>query len=130
MNSPAAVITSVLTREPAVIAGYIFGSVAKGRAHAESDINVAVLLKEDVPFSQLEVMTLLVKKLELRVDLFVVIRASELLKHEIRKTGQLIFDRDSVRRKQFDIRSRKYFEDFLYLHKRYVNKVLYTNNHG
>jgi predicted nucleotidyltransferase len=129
MNSPATVITSVLTREPAVIAGYIFGSVAKGRAHAESDIDVAVLLKEDVPFSQLEVMTLLEKKLELRVDLIVVNRATELLKHEIRKTGQLIFDRDSVRRKQFDIRSRKYFEDFLYLHKRYVNKVLYTNNH-
>src|SRR5690606_11996434 len=31
-------------RRPDVIAAYLFGSVARGRAHSESDIDVAVLL--------------------------------------------------------------------------------------
>jgi predicted nucleotidyltransferase len=130
MNNPTAVIASVLSSEPAVIAGYVFGSVAKGCAGAESDVDVAVLLRQDTVFPQLEVMALLEKKLGRRVELVVLNRATELLKHEIRKSSQLVFDRDSRARKQFDMRSRKYFEDFLYLHNRYVDKVLYRNSHG
>jgi predicted nucleotidyltransferase len=129
MNNPATVISSVLANEPTVIAGYIFGSVAKGCAGPESDVDVAVLLDDELIFPQLEVMSFLEKKLGRCVELVILNRATELLKHEIRKTGLLIFDRDSVRRKQFEIRSRKYFEDFLYLHNRYVNKVLYKK-HG
>lgn len=131
MNNPVAAIVSVFNREPAVIAAYIFGSQAKDCAHPGSDVDVAVLLKEQGPeFPQLAVMILLERKLGRRVDLIVLNRATELMKLEIRKTGRLIFERDSTRRKQFEIRSRKYFEDFLYLHNKYVNKVLYKNSHG
>lgn len=131
MKSPVATIVSVLTLEPAVIAAYLFGSLAKDCAGPESDVDIAVLLKEQGPeFPQLEVMSLLEKKLGRRVELIVLNRATELLKHEIRKTGQLIFERDSAGRKQFEVRSMKYFEDFLYLHNRYVNQVLYKNING
>lgn len=51
--------------------------------------------------------------------------AHELLKYKVRCTGKLIFDRSPQFRKNFDIRSRKAYEDFLYLHKFYVSKVLY-----
>lgn len=128
MNGIIDTIVSLFEQEPQIIAAYLFGSTAKGIAAHDSDIDIAVLLKgEGVAFPHLELVSILEKTLGQRVDLIVLNRATELLKHEIRKTGRLIFERDSNARKQFEIRSRKYFEDFLYLHNRYVTKILYKN---
>ena len=124
-------IVAVLIREPTVIAAYLFGSMAKESGGPDSDVDVAVLLQEgETEFPQLEIMSTLEKKLGRRVELIVLNRATELLKHEIRKSGVLILERDREKRKQFEIRSRKHFEDFLYLHNRYVTNVLYKNIHG
>ena len=124
-------IVPVLMRESTVIAAYLFGSMAKESGGPDSDVDVAVLLQEGAAeFPQLEIMSTLEKKLGRRVELIVLNRATELLKHEIRKSGVLILERDREKRKQFEIRSRKYFEDFLYLHNRYITNVLYKNIHG
>ena len=64
------------------------------------------------------------------VDLTVLNRAGELLKHEVRRTGRLICDRYPDRRKAFEILGRKRFEDFFYLHRRYVRTVLCEDRHG
>ena len=109
-------IVAVLIKEPAVITVYLFGSMAKKSGGPDSDVDVAVLLQDGVAdFPQLEVMSTLEKKLGRRVE---------------SKSGVLILERDREKRKQFEIRSRKYFEDFLYLHNRYVTNVLYKNIHG
>jgi predicted nucleotidyltransferase len=37
-------LAAAIVQQPAVLAGYLFGSYADGRAHRESDIDVALLL--------------------------------------------------------------------------------------
>ncbi|CAN2039339.1 DNA polymerase, beta domain protein region [Candidatus Magnetomoraceae bacterium gMMP-15] len=132
-------IASFCAEQPSIMAAYIFGSIAKGSAKASSDIDVAVLLdhkkQNDSPdtensFSLLSFITDLEKSLECRVDLVVLNRVSELLKFEVRRSGILVFERSSGYRKNFEIKSRKLFQDFLYLHKRYVKNILYGEKNG
>ena len=65
-----------------------------------------------------------------RVDVVVLNRAGELLKYEVRRSGRVIFERDPVKRKGFEISGRKRYEDFLYLHRRYAQSVLYGEERG
>lgn len=60
-----------------------------------------------------------------KVDVVVLNTASEVMKYQVRKFGIPLFDQKPSIRKDFEIRSRKYFEDFLHLHKKYTNKALY-----
>jgi predicted nucleotidyltransferase len=64
------------------------------------------------------------------VDVVVLNRAGQLLQYEVRRTGRLVFDRDPESRKILEIRARKRFEDFLYLHRRYAGAMLYGNRNG
>ncbi|MCP4400426.1 MAG: nucleotidyltransferase domain-containing protein [bacterium] len=121
------VIIAVCEEQPAIMAAYLFGSVALGTAKASSDVDVALLLddRKSDSFSLLACITRLEDLLECHVDVVIVNSANELLKYEVRRSGKVIFDRSPEFRKAFEIRSRKAYEDFLYLHKRYVRKVLY-----
>lgn len=112
---------------PAIVAAWLFGSRAGQSARPDSDVDVAVLLRpQPAPaFSVLEFALELERACSLRVDLVVLNRAGELLKHEVRRSGRLVFSRDDSARKQFEIRGRKSFEDFLHLHRRHVQRVLY-----
>ena len=126
-------VAALCHEQPAILAAYIFGSVARGNANDGSDVDVAVLLdqRKAAEFSLLSWMALLEERLECQVDVVVLNKANELLKYEVRRTGTLIFDRAPDQRKRFDILSRKAYEDFLYLHRRYVNAVLYgKKTHG
>ena len=124
------VVSSLCSENPTVVAAYIFGSVAKGGSGNPKDVDVAVLLdlKNSRSFEILPFITALEKSLGCRADVVVLNRAGELLKHEVRRHGRLVFDRSPEFRKRFDVRSRKMYEDFLYLHHRYVNAVLYGDN--
>jgi predicted nucleotidyltransferase len=125
-------ISDLCSREPAVVAAYIFGSVAKGKSGASSDVDVAVLLKETrlQDFSLPSFMSLIEKSTGTRADVVVLNRADEIVKCEVRRSGRLIFERDPEARKQFEVLSRKTYEDFLYLHRRYAKTVLYGQKHG
>ena len=125
-------IVKICEAETAVVAAFLFGSYAKGTEKRKSDIDIALLLDNSKihTFSQLYFNTLLEKRLGCRVDLINLNNAGELLKYEIRRNGLLVFERSSKERKQFEVRSRKYFEDFLFLHKKYVSKVLYGGFNG
>ena len=56
--------------------------------------------------------------------------AGEVLKFEVRSKGNLIFERSREKRIRFEVLGRKTYEDFLYFHNRYVNKVLYGAGRG
>lgn len=118
--------------QPAIMAAYIFGSFAKNRAGKSSDIDVAVLLDEtqSQSFSILSFISVLEKSLKCRVDVVVLNRAGEVLKYEVRRSGILVFERSSDIRKKFEIKGQKTYEDFLYLHNRYVRTVLYGRKNG
>ncbi len=125
-------IAELCRNEPAIVVVYIFGSVAKGTSKRTSDLDVAVLLNEteSEQFSILSFISELEKKMSCRVDAVVLNRASEVLKFEVRSKGKIVFERSADFRKKFEIMSRKSYEDFLYLHKRYVNSILYGERNG
>ena len=120
-------IASLCDAEPAIAAAYIFGSYAQGKGKKSSDLDVALLLSETKidGFSPLDFITTLEKQMGCKVDVVILNKANEVLKFEVRRQGILIFERSGQYRKQFEVRSRKAYEDFLYLHKKYVKSVLY-----
>jgi len=110
---------------------WLFGSTAKGSAKPDSDIDLAVLADNttvEVPL--LPLITELERTFGRRVDVVLLNRAGDLLRYEVRKHGRLLFERNPQARKEFEVRSRKSFEDFLHIHQRYVAKVLYGGRHG
>ena len=110
---------------------WLFGSIAKGSARSDSDIDLAVLADNttaNLPI--LPLITELESVLGRPVDVVLLNRAGDLLRYEVRKHGRLLYERNSLARKEFEVRSRKSFEDFLHIHKKYVAKVLYGVRHG
>ena len=125
-------ICALCSREPSIDAAYIFGSQAKGSLRPESDLDVALLLNEDrrSEFSLLSFISNLERAYGRRVDVVILNHAGEVLKYEVRRSGRVIFERDPVNRKRFEISGRKRYEDFLYLHRRYAQGVLYGEERG
>lgn len=126
------IVARICSDYPEIVAAYLFGSAARDDLRKKNDVDVAVLLdaSREKSFPLLAFITRLEKNLGSRVDTSVLNRSGELLKYEVRRTGKLIFERSPELRKKFDILGRKSFEDFLYLHRRYVNAVLYGVENG
>ncbi|HLC15007.1 MAG TPA: nucleotidyltransferase domain-containing protein [Thermodesulfovibrionia bacterium] len=124
-------ITGICEQYPSIIAAYLFGSIVKQKKIPE-DIDIALLLDNvhESAFSLLDFITEIEKNCRYRADVVILNKAAELVKYEVRRSGAIIFERDKLKRIEFEIYSRKTFEDFLYLHKRYVNTVLYKKQHG
>ena len=118
--------------QDAILAAYIFGSAARKTEQNPKDIDIAVFLENDSmsSFSLPSFISKAEKKLRYPVDVVVLNRAGETLKYEVRRTGNLVFERTPGMGKKFEVSSRKSYEDFLFLHKRYVNKVLYGSTDG
>ena len=118
-----------------IIAAYVFGSQATGKSGPHSDVDVAVLLDEDMKdsFDSLQCIVDLEKALNRNVDLVVLNRAGELIKHQVRRDGRIVFDRDPKRRKHWEIMSTKFYQDYLHLHAIYMKrmkKALRSGPHG
>ena len=126
------IISTICSKHRAVLAAYLFGSVVKETQGKPSDIDIAVLLDDThlQSFPILSFISSLEKSMECRVDVVILNRAGEVLKYEVRRSGKPVFERSPEARKRFEIYGRKTYEDFLYLHKRYVNKVLYGGSNG
>ena len=68
---------------------------------------------------------MLEKQMGCKADVVILNKADEVLKYEVRRQGELIYERSEKYRKHFEVKGRKSYEDFLYLHNIYVNTVLY-----
>ena len=90
-----------------------------------SDVDIALLLddREASNFPYLEFKVTLERVLNKNVDLFILNSAGEILKHQVRKYGKTIYESDPKIRKQWEILSRKLYQDFLYLHHIYMKKL-------
>lgn len=106
---------------------YLFGSYAKGTGHRESDIDVALLFKQT--YTQAEELLLLgrlmdegAKRLDRKVDIVFLHRASPLLRYEV--VRHRIVLKDSPQRASFEsLAIREYF-DFRYYAEIYNQAVL------
>jgi uncharacterized protein len=99
-----------------VVAAWLFGSVARGTAHARSDVDVAVLRTRDEAPRELADLPLdleddLARRLRRRVQVVDVGRAPADLVHRVLRDGVLLVDRDRARRVRFEVASRnRYFD--------------------
>lgn len=114
-----------------LVALYLFGSRAGKDYTAQSDVDLAVLLKsEKSSFDLLGFIITMERMLNLPVDAVVLNRAGEVLKFQVRSHGVLLYESDTMIRKQFEIMGRKCYEDFQYHHRRYIRRALYGGLSG
>jgi predicted nucleotidyltransferase len=111
-----AALTEYFTAQPDVIAVYLFGSRATGRARAESDVDVAVLLNEEDSVERFERrLQLMVEVSEVcgrEADVIVLNDAPPILQNQVLKHGRLLYERDRRSRVEFEVLSRKIYFDY------------------
>jgi predicted nucleotidyltransferase len=102
------------TRAPEVVAAYLFGSVARGRSSAMSDVDVGVLLAQppavlaDLP---LDLEADLERFVGVPTQVVVLNGAPADLVHRVLRDGKLLVDRDTSARIAFEVRARNEFFD-------------------
>lgn len=107
-----------------VIAVYLFGSQARGKAKSASDVDLAVLLAEKPDFDyRLKAMDELSGLLQKPVDVVIIDQCGLIMQRQVLKYGILLYELDSRKRKAFEILSRKMYLDFLPAHRLYVSKM-------
>jgi uncharacterized protein len=102
---------------PGVAAVYLFGSLARGTARAESDADVGVLF-DTPPAAQLMAQPFsdeatLSERLGRRVQIIVMNRAPVDLVHRILRDGTLVLEPNKSRRIAFEVRARNEYFDLL-----------------
>lgn len=118
MNSETVIpkVQNALVDYTDLIAVYLFGSVAEGKAHALSDIDVAVLFYDDLSPDQifqrtLAVGTALEAALHTTVDVIPLNRAAPFLRFQIIKNGKLVLERDRTQRCLFQMSAMNAYYD-------------------
>jgi predicted nucleotidyltransferase len=100
-----------------VTAAYVFGSVARGTARPDSDVDVAVLFSQAPKASLLEQPFALADELRgllgRPVDLVVLNTASADLVHRVLRDGVRVFQGDAAARVRFEVQRRNEYFDLL-----------------
>lgn len=96
----AELVRVVLDGTPAVVVGYLFGSRATGRPRSDSDVDVAVLLRDDDHDALPSLLADLSRALApLHVDVVDLRTAPDVLAYRVLRGGTLLVSRDEgVRR--------------------------------
>ena len=100
------ILKAFFEREGEIIAGYLFGSFAKGTDSHSSDVDVALLLADDTgPDTHTDLAGRyqgnLSELLGREVDVVILNEAPPFLKFQIFRHGQRLFDRDQKRSGHF-----------------------------
>ncbi|MBO8144558.1 MAG: nucleotidyltransferase domain-containing protein [Thermodesulfobacterium sp.] len=94
---------------------YIFGSRATGKVHPESDLDIAIYLKEplkDYTEKKLELIDLISALTgENEIDLVILNKASTLVVHSVESTEKLLFSKNEEKRVQFIVKNLKEYLD-------------------
>lgn len=123
------IIRDYFLAKKAVIAVYLFGSEAREKARVQSDIDIAVLLKDDFDYLanfdfKLRLMSDIEDITDKRVDIVIINKADQILQHQIRKYGKIIFERNRKKRLDYEVKARKKYFDFLFRHRQYIKAML------
>ncbi len=122
-------LRELFAAEPAgIIAAYLFGSIARGNAHARSDVDVAVLYA-DTPPATLEGWPFdLEGRISRRVgrpaQVVVLNTAPVALVHRVLRDGALLLDRAPGVRIRFEVRARNEYFDLEPILARYRRRPL------
>jgi predicted nucleotidyltransferase len=110
-----AALIEYLSAQEDVLAAYLFGSHATGKARPGSDVDVAVLLSQKDSLVRFERRLRLGNEAEdaigRPVDLIVLNDAPPLLQHQVLKHGRLLDERDQRARVEFEVRAGQVYAD-------------------
>ena len=109
-------LTSLFRRKKQISAAYLFGSMATGRDHRGSDIDLAIVVKKTISSRErLRLEANLSSRLRRDVDLVVFGQAAPLLQHQILKYGRLICENDPTERVRQEVQARAEYLDTRHL---------------
>ncbi|NOX60752.1 MAG: nucleotidyltransferase domain-containing protein [Chloroflexi bacterium] len=122
-------LENVFSKFADIQAVYLFGSVAEGRTHYESDIDLAVVPREDArPLNKLDILAELARAGFCSVDLVILDTKDIVLKHEAVRLNRLVYRTDDFDATAFFSKVIREYLDFLpYLqlfNEAYKEKVL------
>jgi predicted nucleotidyltransferase len=105
------------------VAVYLFGSVARGDAGPESDVDVGVLFASDPPATlnapQFALEAALERLLARPVQVVALNRASADLVHRVLRDGRLVLDRERAARIRFEVQRRNEYFDLAPIRRLY-----------
>ncbi len=97
------------------MAVYLFGSVARGEARTDSDVDVGILFEKDPPATldapQFGIEAALERQLGRAVQVVALNRASSDLVHRVLRDGRIVLDRDRAARIRFEVGKRNEYFD-------------------
>lgn len=131
-------LSKLLSSYSDVVAVYLFGSVAQGKAHQQSDIDVALLFdstldRQSIHDRTLAVGTLLETHLPTAIDVVALNTAPLLLQFQILQKGVLILEHNRTQRCLFQMRSMSRYYDakpFLHYQQQQAIKRIQTQGLG
>ena len=104
-------------------AAYLFGSVARGEARPDSDVDVGVLFDTAPPATldapQFALETDLERSLGRRVQVVALNRASADLVHRVLRDGRIVHDADRAARLRFEVQKRNEYFDLAPIRRLY-----------
>ena len=106
-----------LVSQEVVLAAYLFGSVARGRANHLSDVDIAVLLKPDIDMQdtieyQLQLLAELEKYFGKGLQVTILNSASLLFTYQVIREGVLLYEQSHSDRIGFEVRALQLYFDF------------------
>ena len=109
-------LADFLATQPDVVAAYLFGSLAEGRATPHSDVDTAILLTAasdplTVGDRQLQLMGELERFADREVDVVMLNTAPPILQHQVLRHGRLLYERDRQARVDFEVRAGQVYAD-------------------
>lgn len=118
----------ILRDKEYIVAAYLFGSVATGKDHEDSDIDIGIVVEGTHDFSKTtELEKELSRKMERKADLRVLNTQETQFKYHVLKTGELILSKDEKKRTEFEEHvMRKYLDmkPFYETYNKYVKERL------
>ncbi|MBI1870252.1 MAG: nucleotidyltransferase domain-containing protein [Chlamydiae bacterium] len=130
-NDIKRVLNPYFNANPEIQIAYLFGSLAKGEDHPESDVDLAILLNETSSPSQTsyrykaelisELMSFLKTK---RIDLSILNESPLLLCFNVVHDGILLHSKNEIMRIQFEARTMSFYFDQEYYYRRHAELAL------
>ena len=109
-------LAAFLATQPDVIAVYLFGSLAEGRATPHSDVDTAILFADAsdplaVGDRQLQLMGELERFTDRDVDVVILNTAPPILQNQVLRHGRLLCERDRRARVDFEVLTGRVYAD-------------------